>query len=390
MKKLALLPLSCALLIATGCSEMVKQEPVAAVMPAAPQPPVLEKPIPAAYYQSNEIKFGDSLNPTFEAQYKAYQDQVNSIKQQDYQSKLAAWQTVVQAMQQNKQPDPAAQQTLNAPAPALPEAPKLMVPLYGPATPVAVTKASKKVKGKKAAAVEVAAAPAATAVDPNAQLDVASIDRTLAYLESKARHYAPVFDSKPERRFAEEKAEALQKTLNGYADAPNASYDILIRAMKINVMARNMDVGTDSAVKSLGYFDRLLKLKPQDPETQYWYGFSLAEGGGFQEGIPHMNVAVKAGYQEAYLAIANAYMYMDKKPMAISTLNAYKAKYPTDAANADLLISQIKSGQRFSVWQNIPQAAPVTLPTPTAPAVSTNGAAMVTMPAATAPANIRN
>jgi predicted Zn-dependent protease len=187
-----------------------------------------------------------------------------------------------------------------------------------------------------------------------------------------------VFNSKPERRFAEEKAEALQKTLNGYADAPNASYDILIRAMKINVMARNMDVGTDSAVKSLAYFDRLLKLKPQDPETQYWYGFSLAEGGGFQEGIPHMNVALKAGYQEAYFAIANAYMYMDKKPMAISTLNAYKAKYPTDAANADLLISQIKSGQRFSVWQNIPQVAPAT--PAVAPATTTTNAA-ISMPA---------
>jgi hypothetical protein len=141
MKKLALLPLTYALFMATGCSEMVKEEPTqAVVMPTAPQPPVLEKAIPVAYYQSNEVKFGEPLNPSFETQYAAYQDQVNSIKQQDYQSRLTAWQSVAQAIQQNKKPDPAALQALNAPAPALPEAPKLMVPLYGPATPVATTK----------------------------------------------------------------------------------------------------------------------------------------------------------------------------------------------------------------------------------------------------------
>lgn len=346
MKNYILLPLSCALLIASGCSQMaLKSAPTAAkatiTLPPPPTPPIQED-APSAYYQANTQKFGQPVNPTYQEQYTAYKAQVKLIEQQNYNAKLDAYHKLVQAVQQKTTQLTALtmQQALTVTEQALPEAPKVLIPKTKPSS------------AKNAAPVE--------------EIDVASIDRELAYLESKARHYAPVFNNKVERKVADVRAKTLAKTLNEYAADPNASYEVLLRAMKANVIARNMDVGTNSTEKSIECFNRLLKLKPKDPETSFWYGFSLAEGGGFKEAIPHLNVAIKAGYQEAHLALANTYMLMEQKKNAINTLNTYKTKFPDDAEYANLLIEQIKGGNRYSVWQFIPQPEA----TPTTPVTS--------------------
>lgn len=357
MKKFIILPLTCAMLAATGCTQLLqKSEPAQAlVLPAAPIPPVQEPERTAAYYQANVLNFGQPVSNGLIDQYQAYVAQVKALKQQYYQQKLTAYQNLVQAINTHQVKSSLnIQQALYVPAPTMPEAPKLLIPLYTTTN------------------------NASTDAQANAQLDVAEIDYNLAYLESKARHYSPVFTDKAERKRANIIAKQLITTLDPYADAPNASYDVLIRAMKANVIARNMDVGTNAAEKSIAYFSRLLKMKPQDPETHYWYGFSLAEGGGFAEGIPHMNIALKAGYQEAYLSIANTYMYMNKKQNAISTLNAYKAKYPSDAATADRLIAEIKDGKRYSVWQYIPQPTLDTTLTTQANATSSTSSTVAT------------
>ncbi len=182
-------------------------------------------------------------------------------------------------------------------------------------------------------------------------LDVTEIDKDMTLLEGKARHYPTYFKDKYERWKAEKKIKQITQRLDQIAVDPRASYDLLLRAMKAHVLARNMDAGPDSAFKSAVYFQRLLKLKPADPETSFWYGFSLGEGGGFRESISHLDTAVKADYQEAYLALAHSYLQMDDKKNALTVLNNYKIKYPDEATETDQLIAEIQAGKRYSIWQ---------------------------------------
>ncbi|RYY78107.1 MAG: hypothetical protein EOO69_12110 [Moraxellaceae bacterium] len=190
-----------------------------------------------------------------------------------------------------------------------------------------------------------------TPAPSNEMLDVTEIDKDITLLEGKARHYPTYFKDKLERWKAEKQIKALTKRLDLMAVDPRASYELLLRAMKSHVLARNMDAGPDSAFKSAVYFQRLLKLKPADPETSFWYGFSLGEGGGFRESIPHLDIAVKADYQEAYLALAHSYLQMEDKKNALTVLNNYKIKYPDDTPQTDQLIAEIQAGKRYSIWQ---------------------------------------
>lgn len=341
MKHFSLAVLSCAVLLATGCSslEITKKEAPVSTATAIPTPVLPQPPIPPAaepeptppYYQPNIRVFGEPANKSYDTQYSEYKATVRLLRKQHYEAQLAAYnkaiQDAIEAARANpKIPAGAVVQVPPVPDIQLPVAPQILI------------------------------ARTSTGTD---KIDVADIDRTLEYLEGKARHYAPVFTNKPERKQAEVLAKNLAKQLNEYAADPKASYDVLLRAMKANVIARNMDVGTNSAEKSIEYFDRLFKLKPKDTETSYWYGFTLAEGGGFQESISHINLAIKANYQEAYLALANTYLLQGKKKNAIDTLTTYKTKYSTDAKNADQLIAQIKSGARYAIWQYIPDPATI-------------------------------
>lgn len=185
----------------------------------------------------------------------------------------------------------------------------------------------------------------------NEMLDVTEIDKDITLIEGKARHYPVYFKDKYERWKSEKKIREITQRLDVMAVDPRASYDLLLRAMKAHVLSRNMDVGPDSAFKSAVYFQRLLKLKPADPETSFWYGFSLGEGGGFRESISHLDVAVKADYQEAYLALAHSYLQMEDKKNALTLLNNYKIKYPNETARTDQLIAEIQAGKRYSIWQ---------------------------------------
>ena len=66
--------------------------------------------------------------------------------------------------------------------------------------------------------------------------------------------------------------------------------------------------------------------------------------------MPYLNKALKADYQEAYLALANSYLQMEDKKNALTMLNNYKIKYPDEAGRTDKLIDEINAGQRFTVW----------------------------------------
>lgn len=183
------------------------------------------------------------------------------------------------------------------------------------------------------------------------EVDVTEIDDFLQLAEGKARHYPPRFTERQERKGYEVKLREITQKLDALAEKPNASLDVLTRAFKASVMARNMDLGTAYTTKSLNYAQRILAISPNDPETNFWFGFGLSEGGGQREAIPYLDKAMKGGIQEAYLSATNNYLWLEQKKNAIQTLKNYKINYPDEAEVVDQLIKEVEAGKRWNVWQ---------------------------------------
>lgn len=183
------------------------------------------------------------------------------------------------------------------------------------------------------------------------EVDVTEIDDFLQLVEGKARHYPPRFPDRQERKGYEAKLKETTQKLDALAEKPNASIDVLTRAFKASVMARNMDLGTAYTTKSLNYAQRILAINPNDAETNFWFGFGLSEGGGQREAIPYLDKAMKGGVQEAYLSAANNYLWLEQKKNALQTLKNYKINYPDEAEVTDRLIKEVESGKRWNVWQ---------------------------------------
>ena len=185
------------------------------------------------------------------------------------------------------------------------------------------------------------------------EIDITEIDDFLQLVEGKARHYPPRFSERQERRGFEAKLKEVTQQLDTLAANENASFDILMRAFKASVMARNLDLGSIYTTRSLNYAQRILKINQEDAEANFWFGFGLSEGGGHREAIPYLDKAMKAGVQEAYLSAANNYIAMEQKKNAVQTLKNYKIKYPQEAEVADRLIAEIEKQGRWNVWQVI-------------------------------------
>ncbi|RKG55211.1 hypothetical protein D7V64_02530 [Acinetobacter cumulans] len=190
------------------------------------------------------------------------------------------------------------------------------------------------------------------------EIDITEIDDFLQLVEGKARHYPPRFVQRNERKGFELKLKQVTQQLDTLASKDNASFDILVRAFKASVMARNLDLGSVYTTKSLNYAQRILKINKDDAEANFWFGFGLSEGGGHREAIPYLDKAMKAGVQEAYLSAANNYIAMEQKKNAVQILRNYKIKYPQEADVADRLIQEIEKQGRWNVWQvlNPPKA----------------------------------
>ncbi|MFN4316473.1 ABUW_2363 family tetratricopeptide repeat lipoprotein [Acinetobacter parvus] len=296
-KPLALLVLSTSVLTACGTPPVVKKE-----VAAAPQPFVFKEPDPTPpFYALNPVNY--DAPPSFEL----------AIKDATAQP--------VTKMVVSLQNDPSKSTTL--------EVNKLIVPTVN-------SKQRSMRYGVLAGDNEV---------------DVTEIDDFLQLVEGKARHYPPRFTERQERKGYEAKLREITQKLDALAENPNASLDVLTRAFKASVMARNMDLGTAYTTKSLNYAQRILAISPNDPETNFWFGFGLSEGGGQREAIPYLDKAIKGGVQEAYLSAANNFLWLEQKKNAIQTLKNYKVKYPDEAEVADRLISEVESGKRWNVWQ---------------------------------------
>lgn len=184
----------------------------------------------------------------------------------------------------------------------------------------------------------------------SARIDVSVLDDFIAYVSPMARHYPPVFVNRTDRYNATQRVKQFSAWIDEYAKQPNASYDVLLRAAKINAIARNLDLGSDYAVRASTYVSRAIQLN-DTAEANFLYGAMLAEGGGFAEGSKYLEKAEKMGYAEATQSLAQADLLDDKKERAIQRLNDFKAKYPNDPY-IDEQLRIVNSGQYY-IW-NIP------------------------------------
>lgn len=183
--------------------------------------------------------------------------------------------------------------------------------------------------------------------DNSAQLDVSVLDDFITYATPMARHYPPVFSSRTERYNTTERLKSLTAWIESYAQNPNASYEVLLRAAKLNAMGRNLDLGSDYAVRAGNYIARALRLN-DTAEANFLYGAMLAEGGGFKEGAKYLEKAEKMGYLEATQSLAQADLLDDKKDRAIQRLTEFKAKNP-DNPYIDEQLRIVNSG-KYYIW----------------------------------------
>lgn len=180
------------------------------------------------------------------------------------------------------------------------------------------------------------------------KLDVSLLDDFIADVSPNARHYPPNFPNRTQRHYTREKIKVLADWIEPYAKSPDASYDVLIRAAKLNGMGRNLDLGSDYTVRSGQYVDRALKIQPDSGEANFLYGMMLSEGGGFKEGQKYLDRAVSLGYTEAEQSLAQADLLSDRRASALERLRRLEEKYP----NNTVIPQQIKLVEdgKFYIW----------------------------------------
>lgn len=179
-------------------------------------------------------------------------------------------------------------------------------------------------------------------------IDRSDIDARINLIGKYARHYPARFDNVRARRGAEAEVKDLLKTVNPIASNPKATHNELVQGFKVNGMARNLDVGSNTTTNADNFIRRALKLEPKNPETNFWFGVLLSEGGGMKEGIPYLSKAAKSKYHVAHLSLANAYLGLGKKSQALAELKTYEKLVPTDTRIPNMIdaVQQNKA----SIW----------------------------------------
>lgn len=180
------------------------------------------------------------------------------------------------------------------------------------------------------------------------KIDRADIEARINLIGKYARHYPVRFDNVRARRGAEAEIKDLLKTVNPIASNPKATHNELVQGFKVNGMARNLDVGSNTTTNADNFIRRALKLEPKNPATNYWFGVLLSEGGGMKEGIPYLSKAAKSKYYDAHLSLANAYLGLGNKAQAMAALRTYQDLVPNDP-RIPAMLDAVKEN-KASIW----------------------------------------
>ncbi|MDO4700386.1 MAG: hypothetical protein Q4A69_06865 [Moraxella sp.] len=182
----------------------------------------------------------------------------------------------------------------------------------------------------------------------NTQLDVTLIDEFIEDIAPNARHYPTNFPNRTAEYVGSENIKHLSDWLEPYASAANASFDVVLRAAKINGMARNLNIGTDYALRANNHMAKAIKLMPNHAEANFLYGMMISEAGGFKEGKKYLDKAASLGYLEAEQSLAQTELLDDKKSAALSRLKALQIKHPDNHQIAEQV--RIVEGGDYYIW----------------------------------------
>ena len=180
------------------------------------------------------------------------------------------------------------------------------------------------------------------------RLDVSLIDDFIESVSPNARHYPPNFPNRTAEFVTSENIKYLSDWLEPYASANDATFDIILRAAKINGMARNLNISTDYTQRANKYMAKAINLAPNDAEANFLYGMMISEGGGFTEGQKYLQKAAKLGYLEAEQSLAQAELLADNHAGALSRLKALQSKHPTHAQIAEQV--RIVENGGYYIW----------------------------------------
>ncbi len=180
------------------------------------------------------------------------------------------------------------------------------------------------------------------------KLDVSLLDDFIEDVSPNARHYPPNFPNRTQRHYTREKIKVMAEWIEPYANDPDASYEVLLRAARLNGMGRNLDLGSDFAVRAGQYVDRAIKAKPDSGEANFLYGMMLSEGGGFKEGQKYLDKAVNLGYTEAEQSLAQSDLLSDRRGEALDRLRRLEQQVPDNA----IIRQQIKLVEdgKYYIW----------------------------------------
>ena len=179
-------------------------------------------------------------------------------------------------------------------------------------------------------------------------MDVTLIDEFINDVSPNVRNYPPNFPSRTAEYITTANIKHLSDWIEPHAAAPDASFDVVLRAAKLNGMARNLNLGTTYTLRAGTHMQKALKLRPDDMEANYLFGMMLSETGGFKEGRKYLDKAVSLGSIDAEQSIAQADLLGDNRNAALKRLRDLAAKHP-DNAQLTEQINIVKNGVYY-IW----------------------------------------
>ena len=179
-------------------------------------------------------------------------------------------------------------------------------------------------------------------------MDVTLIDEFINDVSPNVRNYPPNFPSRTAEYITTENIKHLSDWIEPHAAAPDASFDVVLRAAKLNGMARNLNLGTTYTLRAGTHMQKALKLRLDDMEANYLFGMMLSETGAFKEGRKYLDKAVSLGSIDAEQSIAQADLLGDNRNAALKRLRDLAAKHP-DNAQLTEQINIVENGGYY-IW----------------------------------------
>lgn len=179
-------------------------------------------------------------------------------------------------------------------------------------------------------------------------MDVTLIDEFINNVSPNVRNYPPNFPNRTAEYITTENIKHLSDWIEPHAAAPDASFDVVLRAAKLNGMARNLNLGTTYTLRAGTHMQKALKLRLDDMEANYLFGMMLSETGAFKEGRKYLDKAVSLGSIDAEQSIAQADLLGDNRNAALKRLRDLAAKHP-DNAQLTEQINIVENGGYY-IW----------------------------------------